>query len=50
MQHIHSISVKTNAGADFYLQLGDFLDSFYKMPPDERAAMLEVAPDDMAKP
>ena len=50
METIHNISVQTNAGADFYLLLGDFLDAFYRAGDDERAVMLQKVPDDMPKP
>ena len=50
METIHDISAKTNAGADLYLLLGDFLDSFYRAADKEKAAMFSVAPDDMSKP
>ena len=50
MDTICNISVNTNTGADFYLQLGDFLDAFYKAPDSEKAAMLSDAPEDMPKP
>jgi hypothetical protein len=48
MGGIRDISCKTNAGEDFYLLLGDFLDAFYKAAPDAQAAMLRDAPEDMA--
>jgi len=47
---IHNISRKTNAGADFYLELGDFLDSFYRASVEEKSDMLADAPDKMGKP
>ena len=50
MDTIFDISAKTNAGADFYLQLGDFLDSFYRASDNEKADMIAMAPDDMEKP
>jgi len=49
MDTIYSISEKTNAGADFYLLLGDFLDSFYRAASSERAAMLADTPVDMGQ-
>ena len=50
METIYNISVKTNFGADFYLLLGDFLDSFYTAFDKDRNIMLSVAPNDMEKP
>ena len=50
MDSIHNISVNTNGGADFYLELGDFLDSFYRAPVTEKTAMLADTPDDMGRP
>jgi len=47
---IYDISVKTNAGANFYLQFGDFLDSFYRATDKEKVEMLANPPNDMAKP
>jgi hypothetical protein len=47
---IHDISEKTNAGADFYIRLGDFLDSFYRTSKEEKAEMIAAAPDDMERP
>jgi hypothetical protein len=44
---IHNISVDANAGSDFYLSLGDFLDAFYKSAPKVRAQMLSEPPEDM---
>ncbi|MDR0325075.1 MAG: hypothetical protein LBI19_03145 [Oscillospiraceae bacterium] len=49
MDTIFNISVNTNAGADFYLQLGDFLDSFCRTPDGEKIKMLADMPDDMSK-
>ncbi|MDR1157915.1 MAG: hypothetical protein LBK75_06360 [Oscillospiraceae bacterium] len=48
MGGIRDISRKANAGEDFYLLLGDFLDEFYTTAPDIRIAMLHDAPEDMA--
>jgi len=50
MDTIYNISARTNAGADFYLLLGDFLDSFYRSPDNEKAVMIAYAPIDMVKP
>ena len=50
MDTLFEISEKTNAGADFYIQLGDFLDSFYRASFNEKATMLITAPNDMQKP
>ena len=50
MNSIHNISKETNAGADFYLMLGDFLDEFYAAKPGAQAEMLRAAPEDMGKP
>ena len=47
MDTMQDISVRANAGADFYLELGDFLDSFYRAAGNEKTAMLATAPDDM---
>jgi hypothetical protein len=44
---IHGISVNANAGYDFYLLLGDFLDEFYRAAPDKKAQMLSAPPADM---
>ena len=50
MNTIYDISARTNAGADFYLLLGDFLDSFYRTPDNEKTEMIAAAPLDMLKP
>jgi hypothetical protein len=50
METIRSISLKTNAGADFYLSLGDFLDDFRWLTAELRAAAIEETPEDMEKP
>ena len=50
MESIYDISVRTNAGDDFYLLLGDFLDAFYSVDCDTRANMIASAPIDMEKP
>jgi hypothetical protein len=47
MDSISEISRNTNAGGDFYLLLGDFLDEFYRVPPHIQAQMLREVPDDM---
>ena len=49
MDTIRAISNKTNAGAGFYLELGDFLESFYRADSAQRAAMLAEAPENMEK-
>ena len=50
MESIYNISVRANAGDDFYLLLGDFLDAFYAAEPDTRTDMISHSPLDMAKP
>ena len=50
METIYDISVKVNAGGDFYLLLGDFLDSFYRTTNKEKVMMLSAVPNDMSKP
>jgi len=50
MSTIHDISTKTNDGENFYLQFGNFLDSFYRASGDEKVDMLAVAPKNMEKP
>jgi len=50
MDTIYNISKQTNDGADFYLQLGDFLDSFYRAADGEKVMMLADAPENMNKP
>jgi hypothetical protein len=47
---IYKISVGTNAGGDFYLLLGDFLDEFYSTPSELMPEMLSEQPEDMGKP
>ena len=47
MGSIYNIARETNAGYDFYLLLGDFLDEFYNAPKDVLADMLRDAPDDI---
>jgi hypothetical protein len=49
MSSIYTISRETNAGADFYLLLGDFLDEFYRAEPDVQAAVLRDEPEEMAE-
>lgn len=44
---IYDISVNTNAGQDFYLLIGDFLDEFYRAAPDIKTQMLTAPPQDM---
>ncbi|MCL2518944.1 MAG: hypothetical protein FWF15_10320 [Oscillospiraceae bacterium] len=50
MNTIYDISARTNVGADFYLLLGDFLDSFYRSSDNEKTEMIAAAPCDMSKP
>ncbi|MDR1061596.1 MAG: hypothetical protein LBL83_10415 [Clostridiales bacterium] len=50
MYDINRISLETNAGADFYLLLGDFLDEFYRATPETRTEMLREKPEDMSRP
>ena len=50
MESIYEISMKTNAGDDFYLLLGDFLDAFYRADTDLLADMIAIPPDNMEKP
>ena len=47
MDSINSISKETNAGSDFYLLLGNFLDAFYKEPSFVQAQMIRESPEDM---
>ena len=47
MESIYNISVKVNSGEDFYLLLGDFLDSFYRAPSSSQIDMLTEPPIDM---
>ena len=49
MDSINSISKNTNAGHDFYLLLGNFLDEFYQVPINERQQMLSEPPVDMER-
>ena len=49
MNSIKKISLDTNAGRDFYLLLGDFLDEFYKASPEDQSAMLHDEPADMGE-
>ena len=50
MESIKEISLKTNEGLDFYLLLGNFLDSFYNSGLSERENMLADPPVDMPLP
>ena len=50
MNSIYNISRATNAGSDFYLLLGDFLDEFYKSAPNIRAEMIRDRPEGMGSP
>jgi hypothetical protein len=47
MDSIDNVAKNTNEGGDFYLLLGDFLDAFYKAPPDIRTQMICQPPKDM---
>ncbi|MCL1874910.1 MAG: hypothetical protein FWF87_01470 [Synergistaceae bacterium] len=49
MESIVNISKRTNAGFDFYLLLGDFLDEFYKESADIQLQMISEPPEDMNK-
>ncbi|MCL2009963.1 MAG: hypothetical protein FWG71_05385 [Synergistaceae bacterium] len=49
MDSISGISKETNAGGDFYILLGDFLDAFYKAPSDVQAQMIRESPEDMGR-
>ena len=44
---IHDISIHTNMGENFYLLLGDFLDTFYAAAPECRRTMIATMPLDM---
>jgi hypothetical protein len=50
MESIYDVSVNTNAGSDFYLLLGDFLDEFYRPAPELRAEIIRKRPEDMGRP
>jgi hypothetical protein len=50
MNSILKISRETNAGRDFYLLLGDFLDEYYSSAPETQAAMLREKPEAMNSP
>jgi hypothetical protein len=47
MDSIYDLSRGVNAGQDFYILLGDFLDGFYRAAPDVRAEMLRDEPENM---
>jgi hypothetical protein len=47
MESIDYVSKNTNAGGDFYLLLGDFLDAFYKAPSGVQAQMIHKSPENM---
>ena len=47
MESIYCISINTNMGSDFYLELGNFLDSFYRASHDVKAKMIIEPPTDM---
>ena len=48
--NLYDVSINTNAGADFFIVLGDFLDEFYRSDPFTRSMMLQDMPVDMPKP
>ena len=50
MNSIADIAKKTNAGGDFYLLLGNFLDAFYKASANVRAQMISEPPEGMDRP
>jgi hypothetical protein len=50
MESIYNISLATNAGGNFYLLLGDFLDEFYRASPERRAELIRERPADMDGP
>ena len=47
MDTVKNISIKANAGSDFYLLLGDFLDEYYAAGLETKAQMVAEPPDDM---
>lgn len=49
MGNMRSISRQANAGADFYLLLGDFLDDYYAASPERKVLMLAEPPEDMPR-
>jgi hypothetical protein len=50
MDSILNLSQNTNAGGDFHLLLGDFLDEFYKTTPEKQPEMFRARPEDMNCP
>jgi hypothetical protein len=48
MNSVRNVSRETNAGGDFYLLVGQFLDDFYRAPENVRARMIGEPPEDMA--
>ena len=50
MESIYNVSLDTNAGGDFYLLLGDFLDEFYRAAQEQRAELIGEQPLDMDRP
>jgi hypothetical protein len=50
MESIYKISINTNAGGNFYLLLGDFLDEFYRTAPELRAELIRAQPENMSRP
>ena len=49
MESIYNLSVRANAGDDFYLLLGDFLDAFYRADSGMRSDMIAIPPINMIK-
>ena len=49
MRTIKSISISVNAGIDFYLLLGDFLDEYYAAGQAQEARMVAEPPEGMAQ-
>lgn len=49
MESIVNISKRTNAGCDFYLVLGDFLEEFYRASANIQMQMISESPEDMNK-
>jgi hypothetical protein len=50
MGSIYNVSLDTNAGYDFYILLGDFLDEFYRTAPEFRTELIRERPVDMSRP
>ena len=47
MDTMKKISEQANAGLDFYLLLGDFLDEYYAAVPEKKAQMVAEPPEDL---